>query len=528
MCVRSALLLFLVISFASPSWAAKKFVYCSEGSPVIFNPQLATDGATNNAIHPIYNGLVGFIQGTTGLRPSLASDWTISDDEKQYTFMLRKDVAFHKTKDFKPTRNFNADDVLFSFNRQRLSDHPYHNVGGKRYEYFTAMGLSEIISDIQKVDDYTVKFILAKPDATFLANLAMPFASILSSEYADHLTKIGQQSLIDTNPVGTGPFVFQKYVPDTYIEYSAFDHYFRGKAKIQQLIFSIHSDALVRAQKLFSGECHLIAEPPPSELKRFERDPNIKVMKIESMNVGYLAFNVEKKPFDNVKVRQAIYHALNRQAYVDVLYKGLGVVAKNPLPPVVMGYHKDNFDYEYNPVKAKELLEQAGFKDGFTTELWALPVSRPYNPDGKKMAEMMQDDLAKVGIKAKIVTYDWQTYLAKTKSGEHTMCQAGWNADNGDPDNFMYTLLSCDAIESGANRARWCNKEFNQLVWDAKVMTDAEVRKQKYIKAQEIFKDQAPWVPIAHSQSFRAMQKNVIGFVMSPINRDSFYTVDLK
>ena len=179
----------------------------------------------------------------------------------------------------------------------------------------------------------------------------------------------------------------------------------------------------MRAEKLFSGDCHLASEPPPSEMKRFQQAPNLKVMQIESMNVGYLAFNTEVKPFDDLRVRKAIYHALNRQSYIDVIYRGLAVIAKNPMPPGILGYYKDNYDYEYNPVKARELLAEAGFKDGFTTELWALPVSRPYNPDGKKMAEMMQDDLAKVGIKAKIVTYDWPTYLAKTKAGEHTMCQ---------------------------------------------------------------------------------------------------------
>ncbi|MEZ4819257.1 MAG: ABC transporter substrate-binding protein [Bdellovibrionota bacterium] len=294
------------------------------------------------------------------------------------------------------------------------------------------------------------------------------------------------------------------------------------------MIFSIHPDPHVRAKKVLSGECHMIASPPPSYLKQFENAPNLKVLKIEGMNIGYLAFNTKKAPFNKVEVRQAVYHALNRQLYIDELYKGLGTLAKNPMPPGIMGYHKDIYDYEYNPLKAKSLLAKAGYEDGFTTELWALPVSRPYNPDGKAMAELMQADLAKVGIKAKIVTYDWATYLAKTKNGEHAMCQLGWNGDNGDPDNFLYTLLSCDGITSGTNVAKWCNAKFNQLVWDAKTIADVSKREEKYMQAQEIFKDQVPWVPLAHAKNFQVMQKSVVGYKISPINRDVFTEIDLK
>jgi dipeptide transport system substrate-binding protein len=193
-----------------------------------------------------------------------------------------------------------------------------------------------------------------------------------------------------------------------------------------------------------------------------------------------------------------------------------------------MGYHEKNYDYDYSPAKAKELLKKAGFEKGFTTELWALPVSRPYNPDGKKMAEMMQADLAEVGIQARIVTYDWPTYLAKTKSGEYTMAQAGWNSDNGDPDNFMYTLLSCDGVKTGANRARWCNEKFNDMVWEAKTTIDPAKRVKLYHDAQELFKDEAPWVPIAHSKMYRAMRKNVVGYKIHPLNRDVFTNVELR
>ncbi|MEZ4819256.1 MAG: ABC transporter substrate-binding protein [Bdellovibrionota bacterium] len=196
--------------FAQNVWAAKEFIYCSEGSPSIFNPQLASDGATNNATHSIYSRLIDFLPGTTRLMPALAVSWEISKDGKQYTFSLRKNVQFHSSKDFTPTRTFNADDVLFSFNRQRLENHPYHGVGDLPYQYFYSMGLDEIIADIQKVDDYTVRFLLTKPDNTFLAALAMTFSSILSKEYADILSVQDRKTMLDAQPIGTGPFVFQR------------------------------------------------------------------------------------------------------------------------------------------------------------------------------------------------------------------------------------------------------------------------------------------------------------------------------
>lgn len=227
-------------------------------------------------------------------------------------------------------------------------------------------------------------------------------------------------------------------------------------------------------------------------------------------------------------VRKAINYALNRQAYIDAIFMGFGVVAKSPLPPTVWGYDEHLSDYEYNPKRAKDVLREAGYPEGFTTELWALPVARPYNPNGKKMAEMMQADLAQVGIKAKIVTFDWPTYLAKTKNGEHAMVQLGWNSDNGDPDNFLYTLLSCDAVDNGSNRARWCDEKFNDLVTQAKFTNDINKRVQLYRKAQQRFKEEAPWVTLDNSKIFRVMSKKVVGYKLDPLARDRFYGVDLR
>ncbi len=522
-------LLFISLFLLNQGFHAKTFVYCSEGSPSAFNPQITTDGTSNNAsTHTVYNRLVEFKYGTTQVIPSLAQSWKLSRDRKTYTLSLRKGVKFHQTPYFTPTREFNADDVLFSINRQRIKDHPYHKVGGGSYDYFNGMEMGNLIQSVKKLGEHKVQIVLTKPEAPFLANLAMSFMSILSKEYADKLQKEGMLDQIDTMPVGTGPFVFKKYVKDTLIRYTRNDQYWDQPAKVQKLVFSITPDPSVRYQKLKAGECHLIIEPAPADLHAMKSNNSLKVIEGPGLNVGYLAMNTSKKPFDNLMVRKAINHALNKKAYVDAIYLGNAVPASNPLPPTIWSYNKELKDYDYNPTKAKKLLTKAGFPKGFETEIWTLPVTRPYNPNGKKMGEMMQADLAKVGIKAKLITYDWPTYLKKARTGEHQLIQLGWTGDNGDPDNFLNVLLGCSGVKAGSNVAHWCDKKFNELIVKAKRITNQKKRTQFYKKAQKIFKEQAPWVPVAHSIIFRAMAKNVQGYKIDPLGGDIFKSVDLK
>jgi len=395
----------IALFVASPAFAAKTFVYCSEASPATFNPQLATDGPTFNASsRPVYNRLVDFERGGTKVLPSLAEKWDVSKDGKQITFHLRKNVQWHTTANFKPTRAFNADDVVFTFDRMLKPAHPFHKVSGGVYEYFTSMDMQKLISSVEKVDEQTVRFNLTRPSAPFLANMAMDFASIISAEYGDAMMKAKTPEKLDIEPVGTGPFVWKSYRKDSEIRYEANPTYFEGKSPIEKLIFAITKDPNVRIQKLKRGECQLVAEPPPADAKALRSDAKLTVMEQEGLNVGYLAFNVEKKPFNNPDVRRAISHALNRQSYIDAIYLGNAVVAKNPIPPSMWSYNDKVVDYDYDIAKAKELLKKAGFPNGFDANLWYIPVSRPYNPNGKKMGEMIQADLAKIGIKLNLVT----------------------------------------------------------------------------------------------------------------------------
>jgi len=523
------LLIFANIFSACNSVKKTTFVYCSEGSPSAFNPQITTDGTSNNAAtHTVYNRLVEFSYGTTTVAPALASSWKISEDNLTYTFNLQKGVKFHTTEYFTPTRDFNADDVLFSLNRQWKKDHPYHPINGGSYEYFNAMEMGKLIKEIKKINDYKIQITLNKTEAPFLANMAMGFMSILSKEYADKLQKEKKMSKIDYLPIGTGPFVFKSYQKDSLIRYTAHKQYFKEVPKIEKLVFSITPDASVRYQKLKAGECHLIIEPSPADLEAMKLNKKISLLQAPGLNVAYLAINVLKEPFNNILVRKAINHALNKKSYIDAIYLGNAMVAKNPLPPTIWSYNEAVNDYPYDIEKAKSLLTAAGFPKGFTTELWTLPVTRPYNPNGKKMGEMMQADLLKVGITIKLVSYDWPTYLAKSRKGEHQLIQLGWTGDNGDPDNFLHVLLGCTAVTAGSNVAKWCNDDFNKLIEDAKRISDRKERTRLYEKAQLIFKDKAPWVTIAHSTIFRAMSKRVKGYKIDPLGGDNFSKVILE
>lgn len=350
-------LLSLAIAASSSALAAPKtFVYCLEASPTYLNPQFATDGGTLDATsQAIFNRLVDFAKGETTVIPSLAEKWDVSEDGKSYTFYLRKGVKFHSTKDFKPSRDFNADDVLFSFNRQLDPNHPYHKISGGNYEYFIGIDMGNIIQNVEKVDDYTVKINLKVPNAPFLANIAMDFASIFSAEYADKLLKAGTPEKLDQNPIGTGPFQFVDYQKDAQIRYKGFDQYWAGKPAIDRLVFAITPDASVRMAKLQKGECHAAPYPNPADLEALKKDPNINLMTKPGLNIGYLHFNTQKKPFDDVKVRQALNHAINKDAIIQSVYQGSGEKAKNPIPPTMWSYNDAVKDYDYNPEKAKAL-----------------------------------------------------------------------------------------------------------------------------------------------------------------------------
>jgi dipeptide transport system substrate-binding protein len=510
--------------------AAKTLVYCSEGSPENFYPGVNTTGTSFDATEQIYDNIVDFERGGTKVVPGLAEKWDISADGTVYTFHLRKNAKWHSNKNFKPTRNLNADDVVFMFERQWKEANPFFKVTSPNHSYFSDMGMPALLKSVEKVDDYTVRVTLNKPEAPFLANLAMQWAGVQSKEYADAMLKAGTPEKIDQEPVGTGPFYLVQYQKDAIIRYKAFPEYWDGKAKIDDLVFSITPDASVRWAKLQKGECHVMPYPNPADLDAMKKDPNVTVMDQAGLNVGYLAYQTTKKPFDDVRVRKAFNMAMNKKAIVDAVFLGSGVPATNPIPPTMWSFNKSIKDDEYNPEAAKKLLAEAGYPNGLETDLWAMPVQRPYNPNARRIAELMQADLAKIGVKAEIKSFEWGEYRKRAQAGEHQMAQLGWTGDNGDPDNFLHTLLGCASAQSasGSNIAKWCHKPFDDLVTKAKVVTNQAERTKLYEEAQKIFKEQAPWFTVAHAVQLKPVRKEVVDFKLSPFGRHTFYGVDIK
>ncbi|MEC5320849.1 ABC transporter substrate-binding protein [Brenneria populi subsp. brevivirga] len=514
---------------AASAASANTLVFCSEGSPENFNPQLYTSGTSVDASAvPVYNRLVDFKVGTTELIPSLAERWDISEDGTVYTFHLRKGVKFQSNKYFKPTRDFGADDVIFSFMRQKDPQHPYHSVSKGIYSNFASLEFGSLIKNIEKLDDHTVRFTLAHAEAPFLADLAWYFASILSAEYADAMLKAGTPERVDMTPIGTGPFELAQYQKDSRILYKAFPEYWQGKAKLDRLIFSITPDASVRYAKLEKNECQAMPFPNPADLPRMKENPDIALMQKSGLNTGFLAFNTQKAPLDNVKVRQALTMAINKSAIIDAVFQGTGTAAKNLLPPGVWSADEDLKDYDYDPQKAKALLKEAGLPEGSTIDLWAMPVQRPYNPNARRMAEMIQADWAKVGVNAKIVSFEWGEYLKRVKDGEHQAALMGWTTATGDPDNFFGPLFSCTSANGGSNSAKWCYAPFDRVITEARTSQDHNKRIELYKQAQRIMHEQAPAVMIAHSTIFEPVRKEVTGYEVDPFGKHIFYQVDVK
>lgn len=509
--------------------SAKTLVYCSEGSPENFYPGINTTGTSFDANSQIYGRIVDFERGTTKVVPGLAEKWDISKDGLEYTFHIRKGVKWHSNKNFKPSRDFNADDFIFSLERQWKENDPYFKVTSSNHSYFNDMGMPKLLKSVEKIDEYTVKITLNRPEAPFLSNLAMEYAGIQSKEYAIAMLKAGTPEKLDQEPIGTGPFQLVQYQKDAIIRYKAFPEFWGGKAKIDDLIFSITPDASVRWAKLQKGECHVMPYPNPADLEAIRKDPNIQVLEQPGLNVGYLAYNTTKKPFDDLRVRKALNMAINKKAIVDAVYLSTGVPAKNPIPPTQWSYNNAIKDDPYDPAAAKKLLAEAGYPNGFTTDLWAMPVQRPYNPNAKRIAELMQADLAKIGVKAEIKSFEWGEYRKRMQAGEHQMGMLGWTGDNGDPDNFLNTLLGCESAKTnGSNVAKFCYKPYEDLILKAKVVSSQAERAKLYEKAQVIFKEQAPWFTIAHAVQLKPVRKEVVDFKLSPFGRHNFYGVDIK
>ncbi len=477
-------------------------IYAKNGPPVTLDPALTAETESTIPCDNIFDALVQVKLGTTGLAPALAKTWDISSDAKTYTFHLRNDVKFH---DGSP---FNAEAVLFTFNRQRNASHAFYQKGDK-FEYWKNFSMGDVIKDIRAVNDSTVQFELREANSTFLYLISMDFLAIVSPAA---MQKYGPD--FEKNPVGTGAFRFVSWsTPDELVLEANLD-YWDGRPYLDKLIFKAIGKSDLRLNKLLSGEYQMIESPPKERMADLTSNENIKLFKQPGVNIAYLAMNMNKKPFQDIRVRQAITYAINRDKLVKEVYGEFGRSAKNPIPPMLMGYNDEIRPTPYDPAQSKKLLADAGFPKGFKTTLWQLPIAREYMPDGAKAALLIQADLELVGITCEIKTAEWREYLEHMYRGDHDLGMMGWVADIPDPDNFFFPLLDktvADQVPSN-NIAFYRGEEMHQLLMKGKIVADAFSRAQIYKDACRIFNRDLPWFTIAHSQVVIPMQSFVMNF----------------
>lgn len=518
----------LPLLFAPLLAQAANLSVCTEASPDGFDVvQYNALTTTNASADVLMNRLVEFDAQAARLVPGLAERWEVSEDGLSYSFHLRPGVRFHHTDYFAPSRELDADDVLFSFQRMLDPANPWHKVAQSGFPHAQSMQLPGLVRSVEKVDAHTVRFNLTHPDATFLAMLSMGFASIYSAEYADQLMKAGTPEKLNAQPIGTGPFVFKRFQKDAAIRYSANPDYFAGKPAVDNLVFAITPDANVRLQKLRRGECQIALSPKPLDVGQARQDSNLRVVETPAFMTAFVALNSQHPPLDQAKVRQAINLAFDKASYIKAVFEGTATPADGPFPPTTWGYAKDLPDYAYDPGKAKALLAEAGLPDGFSTTLWTRPSGSVLNPNPNLGAQMLQADLAKVGIRADIRVIEWGELIRRAKAGEHDLLFMGWAGDNGDPDNFLTPQFACASVQSGLNFARYCNPDLDQLISQAKATPDTTARSDFYARAQAIIHEQALWLPLAHPTAFALVRANVRGYEANPFGRQDFSKVEL-
>ena len=496
--------------------SGETLVFGRGGDSTSLDPSRVTEGETFKVTVNLFETLLNFGEQDTTIKPGLAKEWEPSDDGLTYTFELEEGIKFHDDTDF------NADAVVKNFERWANGDE-------EMFPYYASMfggfkdDESHVIESVTEEGDYTVVIKLKRPQAPFLKNIAMDMFAIASPTAFEK----GDNEFA-REPVGTGPFQFVEWKPNDSITIEKFDGYWQeGLPKLGKVIFLSIPDNSARLNALLAGDIDLADGINPSDGKTIEDSADLQLFERPSMNVGYLGLTVTRPPFDNKLVRQAMNHAIDKQTIIDSFFEGRADIAKNPMPPSISGYNDDIEGYEYDPAKAKELLKEAGFEDGFEMELWAMPVPRPYMPDGEKVAEVIQKNLEDIGVKAKIVSHEWATYLELASKGDADAFMLGWTGDNGDADNFMYVLLDEDNIGSN-NYTYFKNDEMHDLFIEAQSEVDEDKRVELYKKAQVIIHEEAPWVPLAHSTPLLGGAKELTGFKAHPTGSDILKNVDFK
>jgi ABC-type transport system substrate-binding protein len=482
----------------------------------VLDPGGIDEGNSSNVASNIFESLLAYKPGTTEVIPWLAKSYSVSKDNLEITFNLRSGVKFQDGT------SMDADAVVFSLKRQNDKSNPYNQFGP--WKYWSSKGWSAtekspgLIKDIVKVDNATVKVILNQPDQSILYNFALYFTAVVSPTA---VKKLGAE--FKNHPVGTGPFQFVEWVKDDHIALKRFEGYWGVKPHLAGLIFKVFPDEQARILALQKGEADMIDPPGPEGLKTIEADAHLKVQRVELLSVGYLAMNCESGPLVDKKLRQALCYAVDRKAILNTVYGKTGIAEKLLLPSLLWGYDKSIPDYAFSPEKAKALVKASGAKTPIKLNIMYLPAWRPYNPNGKRVAEIMQAQLKAVGFEADIQTFDMGTYWDNVDAGKFDVAMTGWTGE-GDPDDFLYNLLT----EGYNNSSRWKNKGYVDLVTKAKFVAGIPERSKLYYKAEKILMEDAPVLMLARGVQFRPMNKKVNGFVVGPTGLMDFVAVTMN
>lgn len=493
--------------------AGSTFIFAMAGDASGLDPSLVTDRISLMVTSQVYETLVNYQPGGTIPTPGLAESWSVSPDGLTWTFKLRPGLKFHDGTDL------DAAAVFYNLERWWDPAHPYHD-GSFAYFEFMFWGFKGdpacLISDLGTIGTDQVQIILRMPHSPLSNILAMPFFAIASPAAI-------QAGTLTTSPVGSGPFKFVEWVTGDHIRLTGNTTYWGDGPRLETLTFQVIADDADRFAAMQSNTVQGIGDVAWNYVPTATLDANLKVLWRPSLNTGYLGINRSHSPLDNLLVRQAIAHAINKQSIIDNHYNteaDVGQVAKQLLPPIVWGYDKDLADYVYDPAQARSLLAQAGYTNGFTTTLWVLPVERAYLPNAADIATSMQADLQAVGITATLVTYDWRTYLSKLHNGEADLFMLGWGGDNGHPDNFFNYLLCGSYRRYGPRDDTLCNQ-----LQAALEEHDFDTQVGMYEWASRRVHDTLPLVPIGHSRTPLILRRNVAGFIPAAVGGDSFREV---
>jgi peptide/nickel transport system substrate-binding protein len=501
-----ALLLLLPVTLAvgggsATAQPAGTLVVGLVAEPVNLDPAQVTDFNSNRVGRRIVEPLVTFAEETTQIVPGLAESWTISPDGLQYTFKLRKGVKFH---DGTP---FNAAAAKFSIERQINPEHPANKLG----KYPFANYFFGNVKAIEAMDENTVRFVLKEPRASFLVVMTQAATSMVSPTAA---TKAGVDFALA--PVGTGPFRYGSWARGQSVVLEKFPDYWKGAVKFDRVVYRPIVEDQARLTELLTGTIDLIVGVPPDFVAQLEGSPKANLLKQVGAHVWYLGINNTKKPLDDKRVRQALNYAVNKDAIVKDVLKGTGAVSRGPVLPGTWGADPNLPAYAYDPAKAKKLLAEAGYPNGFSTTMW-VPESGSGMQSPVAMAVVMQSNLRAVGVNVTLQTMEWGAYIAKLRTKEQDLFALSWAAGSEDPDMVMYPLFhSSQWTPNGPNRAMYKNEKFDALLAEARHVTDQAKRAALYREAQRILVEDAPWVFVDHEIQIAATSKRVQGFKLHP------------